>query len=113
MEDLIKHMSLKQLIELLNDCTDERSNKFPYIMDNDDEENWEKIQDCMDAYRIATAVSNGRFLRSDHWLIVDDDKPEIFTFSDKETLFKFVSPAQIAELCKLNGIVLTISYERL
>lgn len=112
MEELIKHMSLEQLVELINDCADPYSSRFPYIMDNDDDERWEEIQNCMDAYRIATAVSNGRFSTTDKWLIVIDDAPEIFTFSDKETLFKFISPAQIAELCKENGIVLTIGYER-
>ena len=113
MEELIKQMNVKQLVELLNECADDFGSRFPYVMDNDDEDRWDEIQECMDAYRIATAVSNGRFSTTDRYLIVIDDAPEIFTFSDKETLFQFLSPDQIADLCKENGIELSVEFKRL
>ena len=112
MEDIIKQMSVEQLVDLLNDCADDFSVRFPYIMENDDEDKWDEIQSCMGAFGVANAVSNGRFSASDKWLIVIDDAPEIYTFSDKETLFGFISPKQIAEVCDENGIEFKISYER-
>lgn len=113
MEELIKQMRVEQLVELINECADDYGVRFPYIMENDDDNVWEDITNYWDAHVVATAVSNGRYCNTDKWLIVVDDAPEIFSFSDAETLFQFISPAQIADLCQQNGIELSVNFKRL
>lgn len=109
MEELIKLMKTADLVELMNDATDPYCGlRFPYIMEVDDEDKWEEIQDCMGAYKIACAVENGRFRKTDRYMIVCEESTMIYTFSDNETLFGYIDPADIAQLFKENDIELTI-----
>lgn len=102
-------MKTSELVELINDATDPFCGlRFPYIMDLNDEDKWEEIQECMCAYKIACAIENGRFCKNDRYMIVVDDGPIIYTFSDNETLFGYISPADIAQLFQENDIELTI-----
>ena len=110
MTELIKLMGTAKLVELINEATDPYCGlAFPYIMEVDDESKWEEIGDYMDAHKIACAVENGRFRRTDKWMIVCAETPAIYTFSDNETLFGYMAAEDIAQLFAENGIELMIT----
>lgn len=108
---IIEQMATSQVVDLLTTIDSEIA-AVCTILDENTPETWAGIHKQVAEENLWFCIEGGRYDRTDKFVYCNPDSSTLFTFSDNATLFRFLSPSDIAEMCDNAGISFEITIKQ-